>query len=253
MAISTGQYNLTPPTLSDGTQAPLSLDATGRMLTISGGSGTTSDQVQGNVANGATDAGNPVGIGGFGSGTTPTTVTTGQRVKAWLALNGAIVVSAASRGGSDGISNGLVGFMSSMDGVAGVPLAVAPLVYNGTTLDRASTSTAVGGIVSAAATTNATSVKASSGKIHSITAQNVTAAAKFLKVYNKASAPTVGTDTPIFTLAIPPSPGTLTVSFPNGGHYFATGIAFALTGLAAVADTTALAAGDVVGLNIAYS
>ena len=54
------------------------------------------------------------------------------------------------------------------------------------------------------------------------------------------------------TFAIPPN-GTLSHTFQNGGLYVATGIAYALTGLAADADTTALVAGDVVGVNITYS
>jgi len=54
------------------------------------GSGATSQQVQGNVPNGATDAGNPVKIGGVASTAVPTAVTIGQRVNAWFSTNGAI-------------------------------------------------------------------------------------------------------------------------------------------------------------------
>jgi hypothetical protein len=43
------------------------------------------------------------------------------------------------------------------------------------------------------------------------------------------------------------------MTFPNGGLYFSTGIAYGLTGAAADSDTTALTAGDVVGVNIDYS
>jgi hypothetical protein len=96
------------------------------------------------------------------------------------------------------------------------------------------------------ATTNATSVKASAGTIGEIFAFNTSASTKFLKLYNKASAPVVGTDVPIITIPIAPS---LECNFrisDIGGMRLATGIAFAITGAAADADTTAVAAGDVI-------
>lgn len=94
-----------------------------------------------------------------------------------------------------------------------------------------------------AATTNATSVKASAGSVTSIQASNNGATVAYLKIYNKASAPTVGTDTPIKTYLIPIN-GTLTV---ETFHYkrMSTGIAYAITGGMAVADTTAVGAAQV--------
>jgi hypothetical protein len=96
-----------------------------------------------------------------------------------------------------------------------------------------------------AATTNATSVKASAGEIGYIVAFNTSTATKFLKLYNKASAPTVGTDTPVQVLPIPPN-GNGFVLAPSGGITFSTGIALAITGAVADGDTTAVAANDVV-------
>ena len=95
-----------------------------------------------------------------------------------------------------------------------------------------------------AATTNATSVKASAGKMYSLFATNTSAAVKFLKVYNKASAPTVGTDIPIRTYAIPAS-GQISDSFPLPGKFFSAGIALAITGAIGNADATAVASNDV--------
>ncbi len=54
-----------------------------------GGSGTTAAEFQGNVANDAPDAGNPVEIGGYASSAAPTSVTLADRVRAWFQLNGA--------------------------------------------------------------------------------------------------------------------------------------------------------------------
>lgn len=109
--------------------------------------------------------------------------------------------------------------------------------------------TSVARLLSAAATTNATSVKASAGSVFKIVGDNTAAAKKYLKLYNKASAPTVGTDTPVMTICLPAS-ATFSIDLP--ALYFATGIAYAITGAAADADTTALSAGDIACLNIVY-
>jgi hypothetical protein len=97
-----------------------------------------------------------------------------------------------------------------------------------------------------AASTNATSVKAAAGNLLEVTVSNPTATAAYFKLYNKASAPTVGTDTPVATyrIAATGSAGD-TISVPCGiyGKRFSTGLAWALTGAAAATDTTAAVAG----------
>lgn len=98
--------------------------------------------------------------------------------------------------------------------------------------------------ISSAATTNATSVKASAGTVYAVTASNVGAAAAFLKLYNKASAPTVGTDVPVLTIPIAAS-GVVNLTFGATGQRFTTGIALAITNLVADSDTTAIAAAQV--------
>lgn len=105
-------------------------------------------------------------------------------------------------------------------------------------------------IVSAAASTNASSVKASAGNVGIVTGYNANAAARYLKFYNKASAPTVGTDTPIWTEYLAPQSK---FSIPFAGLYFSTGIALALTTGSADADTGALTAADILALNVAYA
>lgn len=105
-----------------------------------------------------------------------------------------------------------------------------------------------------AATTNATSVKASAGTLYMITASNVNAAVRYLKLYNKASAPTVGTDVPVFTFAIPGNTagaGT-NIPIPNVGINFSTGIAFALTTEITDTGATAVAASEI-SINLAYA
>jgi hypothetical protein len=95
-----------------------------------------------------------------------------------------------------------------------------------------------------AASTNATSVKASAGQIFCLTLTNMAAAVKYFKLYNKASAPTVGTDVPVATIPIPAT-SSITIDFGAIGSRFTNGIAYAITNLMPDADTTAVAAGDV--------
>lgn len=99
-----------------------------------------------------------------------------------------------------------------------------------------------------AATTNATAVKGSAGTINGGVICNSNAAARFFKLYNKATAPTVGTDTPIMTLLLPPGASTL---LPCGqGLRCSTGIAYALTTGIAVADTAAV--GTDISVHLSY-
>lgn len=94
-----------------------------------------------------------------------------------------------------------------------------------------------------AASTNATSVKASAGTANTISCSNVNAAVRYLKLYNKASAPTVGTDTPIATILLKPGE-TTPVDCGAFGRRFSTGIAYAITTGIAVADTGAVSVSE---------
>lgn len=109
-----------------------------------------------------------------------------------------------------------------------------------------------GRLASAAATTNSTLVTANPCDVYHVLATNTTAAVKYLKLYNKKTAPVVGTDLPVMTLALQPSNVPTNIPIPLG-MYFNLGLGYALTGAAADADATALVAGDVVGVNILYS
>jgi hypothetical protein len=130
-----------------------------------------------------------------------------------------------------GTTNGVVSTPSS----ASYALIPAPSTYR---------------LLSAAATTNGANIKASAGAVKGIQGFNAKAAAVYLKLYNKASSPTVGTDTPVKTIYLPASAA---FAFDFGtGVGFATGISIALTGAGADADTTALASGDILALNVDY-
>lgn len=105
-------------------------------------------------------------------------------------------------------------------------------------------------LLSAAASTNATLVKSGAGNTRSVIGFSKRATDCWLKLYNKATAPTVGTDTPVATIPIPAGSA---FELNLGGLAFALGIGYALTTAAADADTGALTAGDVVGFNLFYT
>jgi hypothetical protein len=68
----------------------------------------------------------------------------------------------------------------------------------------------------------------------------------WIKFFDKASAPTVGSDTPAWSLYIPKGVGRFTNT--DIGLVFSTGIAYAITGGAGDSDTTAVAAAQVTGV-----
>lgn len=97
-----------------------------------------------------------------------------------------------------------------------------------------------------AASTNATSLKASAGTLYTLFAVNLNAAVRYVKFYNKASSPTVGTDTPVATFPIPASTTGAGFYIDLGpGFDFSTGIAYATTTGAADSDTGAVAANEI--------
>lgn len=91
-------------------------------------------------------------------------------------------------------------------------------------------------------------VKASAGQIYNYFISNVASSPRFVKVYDKATAPTQA-DTPVMTFCIPAG-SAANVAFPNGVA-FANGISLRATTAVADNDTGAPAANDVV-VNIGY-
>lgn len=103
-----------------------------------------------------------------------------------------------------------------------------------------------------AATTNATSLKSSPGQVGLVSLANINASPRYLHFYNKASAPTVGTDTPVATFIIP---GNAAGAGNNlsifVGLEFSTGIAFAVT-TSIVAANSAVSSANEVNVMIGY-
>lgn len=103
------------------------------------------------------------------------------------------------------------------------------------------------------ASTNANSVKGSGGNLYSIIGIGLTSTVRYLKLYNKATAPTVGTDVPLMTIPIPANTQGAGVALPfSMGVNFPLGIGIAITSGSADNDTGAVGAGDVI-VNLTYA
>lgn len=96
----------------------------------------------------------------------------------------------------------------------------------------------------AAASTNATNVKASAGRLLGWQLQNTTASIVYVKLHNQNVAPTAGASV-LFPIAIPAN-GKTEVTL-EGGVAFGTGIGYTIVTGSSDADATAVTAGAVVG------
>ena len=184
---------------------------------------------------------------------TPPTLTTGQRGDLQLAADGSLraVLMAAQAAAGDALPATNLATVVFPGAAAGAgssprPLFVAPYVLNGTTFDRERKPNISKRIASSAASGNPDFLKASAGDLTKFWGLNG-AAITYVQIYNKASAPTIGTDTPILTYPVAAN-AAFDVTIPNGGLYFATGIAYAFTTDAA--GTTGAAAAAVTSCNI---
>lgn len=143
--VTAGRVSTAAPTYVTGETRPISLDTAGA-LRVTTATGTASQQVQGNAASAAADSGNPVKTGCVFL-TTPTSVTTGQRVDSRCTAQGfSFVVEAADATSVSGttavvssaVSGGLVGKASAgnlygFNVVAGASAGYV-LIFNSTTV-----------------------------------------------------------------------------------------------------------------------
>jgi len=99
-----------------------------------------------------------------------------------------------------------------------------------------------------AASNNATNVKASAGQIGFIWCVNLNAAIRYLKLYNKASAPAPASDNALLVATLP-IPASVTgagfmIPIPAGVN-FSTGIGYAMVTGASDTDNTSVAASEI--------
>ena len=135
-----------------------------------------------------------------------------------------------------------------VDILRAVTVAVSgSLTSAGTTTATPATGTTYNAVTTAS--TNGASVKATAGNLYEYSLSNPTATPVYVKLYNKASAPTVGTDVPVLTVPVPAN-STVSAQLGAVGKRFATGIAVAVTGAIGATDTTNAVAG--VQVNATY-
>jgi hypothetical protein len=116
------------------------------------------------------------------------------------------------------------------------------VTQSGTWTVTQTTPSGTGYSLTSAASTNAAVIKSTAGNLFELTVSNPTATAAVVKLYDKATAPTVGTDVPKVT--IPVAAGSfVVVPLSNNGKRFSAGIGIAVTANAVATDTTAAVAG----------
>lgn len=105
----------------------------------------------------------------------------------------------------------------------------------------------------ATADVNAAIVKAAPGRVYGYTISNPSAAAKFVRLYNKATLPAPAADAGLIIRTIMiPAGGIASYHLGAGMAGFTAGIGIAATGAIADADATALAANDLI-IHIDYA
>ena len=135
--------------------------------------------------------------------------------------------------------------------VAGGSVAVTGSVTTSGTVTNTQTFPATGGPALFTNNTGAaTVVKATAGTIYTLNANNTTAAARYVRLFQKATAPTLGTDVPSVVVTVPAG-SSKEISFAPGGLTFGSGIGVAVTTDAAQLGSTVATAGDV-QLTISY-
>lgn len=190
-------------------------------LPVTSAGGASASQIQGNVASGATDSGNPVKVGGVYNTTLPT-LTNGQRGDLQTSARSILYVNTVDSSGLgpasffDATTDGNI---ASNSGFVGLGFGYN---FNGTSWDRqrsivGATSAGTGTQAVAvaptsalgAAATNAQStaagsnlvIKASAGNLYSLTT-TIGATSGYLMLFDAVSLPVDGAVTPIYCLPV---------------------------------------------------
>ncbi len=200
------------------------------LATIATNQTSGGQQIQGNIASGSSDSGNPVKTGGVNRTTQPT-LTDGQRGDMQLDTRGNLKTTIYAANGA----NPFAALADNADAVASsatvnkLGVIARNTLYNGTTYDRA---VSAGGAVAAGTGTAAvslspttaqlgltifsntalsstkTAVKASAGRLNWYNVYNPNASVTYLQIFNNTTASiTVGTTPPDISIGIPANGG----------------------------------------------
>lgn len=238
---ASGVFNTVAPTYTNGQRSDLQTDVNG-FLKVNIAAGTNAGGTSSNFSSAFPASGTAVGASD-GTNMKPLAVDGSGNLKVNIAAGGVAAAtdnSAFSAGTGTGLPIMAV-FNDSISAAASGDVAVPRMSAARQLLvaDQAYTSGGWSpGHVVAGASTNASSIKGSAGQLGNVYAANSDTTWAYVKFFNKASAPTLGTDTPVFVMALPPGGGG---SHPiPAGLQFTTGIAMAITAGAPDADTTPL-------------
>lgn len=226
---------------------------------------TTGTYTVGNVADAATDSGNPVKVGAIYESTLPI-YTNGQRGNLHVGTRGSLHTTLLAADSNLALSS----VVTNADGVAvsasanRLDAVAKGYVYNGTSWDRARGDTNGVYSVSKPVTSGGYTIfrsldideteeeiKATAGQVYGWFIANNASSVRYIKFYNATAAgTTVGTTTPVLTLPIPAN-SAANVEFEIG-IAFGTAITVAATTGVADADTGAPAANDCI-INVFYT
>jgi hypothetical protein len=206
----------------------------------------------GNVASATTDSGAPVKIGAVYL-TTPPTFTNGQRGDLQMGTRGSLGVTLYPPNSTFAFSNLTT---STADGVAAasgtVLLDVGAFgwLYNGLSFDKMAKPRTAFKLPAAAATNNAANIKTTAGTVYSITAFGAVAGPAWLKFFDTTGVPNPAALAQFHLF--PVVAGLNSYNLPANGLYFPTGIGVAIVTGSADLNNVAVAAGDVLGLNVSF-
>ena len=148
------------------------------------------------------------------------------------AISGTVALDSATLSALEGVNATVSGTVTVTAGTVNPVVPATPYFLN------------------SAATTNGALILTGTSNVSSFYATNEGATAAYIKLYNKATAPTVGTDVPEMTIPVPDRlvsgvPGVATIPIGFHGFRFALGLGIAITRNAVYTDTTAVGAGEV--------
>jgi hypothetical protein len=215
-------------------------------------------KVQGNTASGASDAGNPVKVGGVYNSAAPT-FTNGQRGDLQLDASGNLKVASTPSGtqtisGNVGLNAGsnLVGsvqiqdannnqlFTTTTDPGSGARGLIVRLPASNLSIGSVNlTPSTTGGwsVSSQTSLTTSATVSSAAGKFGGYMFNNTNNSAAYIQVFDTTGTVTLGTTTPTFVVPIPAG-GAANVEFANG-IAISSGIKVAATTTATGATTVA--------------
>jgi hypothetical protein len=202
------------------------------VITVQGKTGMTAVKVDGSAVTQPVSASSlPLPTGASTSAKQPALGTAGTPSADVLTVQGAASMTALKVDGSAA---------TQPVSVASLPLPTGAATES--TLASLGATSSISHRVSAASN-NAANIKSSAGTVMGWRIFNVADYSIYVKLYNKATSPTVGTDTPVQTIGV--QAGT-SADASGLGISYSTGISIAITKAITDADNTAVAASDCV-------